>query len=66
MHLLQQPNEQTVPIIDNLCMPQFFGRLIVSSFEYNAIGIWQQNPLCSEIFKAELKHSQKGDLIQCL
>jgi hypothetical protein len=59
--------KQNVPLfkVDELCTPTQFGRFI-GSFEQNAIGIRQRNPLCREIFKQELNETHQNDLLRCL
>ena len=58
-HLQQQ-------LVDELCTPSFFARLI-GSFEQNAIGIRQEHALCREILEnSNQRQEHVHDLIQCL
>ena len=69
--LLQQQQQQhstnvfNVSLIHELCTADSFGK-IIGSFEQNAIGIRQRNPLCREIFKRDVRERYRDDLIACL
>lgn len=51
--------------IEDICTADTFGRLI-GSFEQNAIGIRQRNPLCRAVLDANESEEFKGDLIACV
>ena len=68
-HLLQQAlllhKDLNVARVQALCTTEMFGKLI-GSFEQNAIGIRQRNPLCRSVLNTHERKEYRKDLMACL